>query len=324
MWAHMLSGPFTFEEVDVTAPDSSSLRPGQVLLATKAGAICGSDLPNFRGALFPHPNEQGGAWATRAPGFPMHEIVGQVVASEHSAHTPGDLVVGWASAFDGIAELVVSDGEGLAKYDKSIAPTTAVMLQPLACVLYAADQLGDVRGKTVGVIGQGPIGLLFSHILKQRGARHIVGVDRVDRTDAAAAFGVDEVVTATAERWATSLPDLAGPQVIVEAVGHQVSTMKAALTAVGFGGEVFYFGVPDDLVYPFEMMTFLRKNLTLRAGVTLERRRMLEAANTYLAENPTLRDAYVTHVFPASDVEGAFDAAIRPCRSQFKIAVDMA
>lgn len=35
-----------------------------------------------------------------------------------------------------------------------------------ACVLYAVEQLGDVSGRTVEVIGQGPIGLLFSHVLK--------------------------------------------------------------------------------------------------------------------------------------------------------------
>jgi len=99
--------------------------------------------------------------------------------------------------------------------------------------------------------------------------------------------------------------------------------MKAALTAVGFDGEVFYFGVPDDLVYPIDMMTFLRKNLTLRSGVTLECRRMLDGANTYLAQNPELQEAYVSHVFPASEVQAAFSAAIQPRRGQFKIAVDM-
>jgi threonine dehydrogenase-like Zn-dependent dehydrogenase len=294
-----------------------------VLLATKAGAICGSDLPNFKGAFFPHPAARTGAGVTRAPGFPMHEVVGEVLASEHPEHAVGDLVVGWASMFDGIAELVVSDGDGLAPYDTSLPASTAVMLQPLACVLYAAEQAGDVTGKVVAVIGQGPIGLLFSHVLKSRGAKHIIGVDRVDRTDTTTAFGVDEVITSQADYWATSLTDADRPALVVEAVGHQVSTMKSALDAVAFGGEVFYFGVPDDHVYPFDMMTFLRKNLTLKAGVTQERRRVLEDANTYLAANPGLRDAYVSDVFPVSAVQDAFAAAIQPKAGQFKIAVDM-
>ncbi|WP_405181904.1 zinc-binding dehydrogenase [Nocardia sp. NBC_01377] len=323
MWAQMLSAPGRFETIEVPAPDAADLAPGQVLLATKAGAICGSDLPNFKGAPFPHPKNQG-KWVTSAPGFPMHEVVGEVIASNHAEHTKGDLVVGWASGFDAIAEVIVSDGAGLAGFDTELAPSTAVMLQPLACVLYAVDQLDDVTGKTVAVVGQGPIGLLFSHVLKSRGARHVVGVDRVDRGDVGTIFGVDEVVTASANLWAASLGAGDRPEVVVEAVGHQVTTMKNCLDAVAFGGEIYYFGIPDDQVYPIEMMTLLRKNLTLRSGATIERQRVLEDAGIYLAKNPELRDVYVSHVFPVGDVEAAFRAAVAPQAGQFKISIDMA
>ena len=67
--------------------------------------------------------------------------------------------------FDGIAELVATDGDALAGFDTGLPAPTAVMLQPLAGVLYAVEQLGDVSSLTVAVIGQGPIGLLFSHVL---------------------------------------------------------------------------------------------------------------------------------------------------------------
>ncbi|WP_067672772.1 zinc-binding dehydrogenase [Nocardia miyunensis] len=323
MWAQMLSAPGKFEEIEVPAPDAADLAAGQVLLATKAGAICGSDLPNFKGSPFPHPKNQG-RWVTSAPGFPMHEVVGEVIASNHADHAKGDLVVGWASGFDAIAEVIVSDGAGLAGYDAGLRPSTAVMLQPLACVLYAVEQLDDVTGKTVAVVGQGPIGLLFSHVLSRRGAAHVIGVDRVDRSDAGAAFGVDEVVTASANLWAPSLAARERPQVVVEAVGHQVTTMKNCLDAVAFGGEIYYFGIPDDQVYPIEMMTLLRKNLTLRSGATIERRRVLDDANRYLAQHPELADGYVSHVFPASEVEDAFRAAVAPRVGQFKISIDMA
>jgi threonine dehydrogenase-like Zn-dependent dehydrogenase len=323
MWAQTLSGPFRFEQVEIDAPHPAELPDRHVLLATRAGAICGSDLPNFRGGLWPHPAAEDGWGATRAPGFPMHEIVGEVVASRHPDHSPGDLVVGWASMFDGIAELVVTDGDGLAGFDADLPATTAVMLQPLACVLYAVEQLGDVSGQSVAVIGQGPIGLLFSHVLKARGARRVTGIDPVDRTDVAPVFGVDDMVTARAERWAGRLSDADRPSVVVEAVGHQISTLAPALDAVAFGGQVFYFGVPDDPIYPFDMMTFLRKNLTLRSGVALERRRVLAGAGSYLTEHPELRECYVSHVHPVADVQAAFGAAISPRPGQLKIAVDM-
>jgi threonine dehydrogenase-like Zn-dependent dehydrogenase len=71
------------------------------------------------------------------------------------------------------------------------------------------------------------------------------------------------------------------------------------------------------------MMTFLRKNLTLRSGVTLDRRRVLADAGTHLAAHPGLRDCYVTHVHPVTDVQTAFEAAVTPRPGQLKIAVDM-
>ena len=74
-----------------------------------AAAIC----PGFRGAKGRLPGDTGTS-AAEMDGFPIHEIVGEVVASRHRSHGVGDRVVGWASGFDGLMEYVVADGDGLA------------------------------------------------------------------------------------------------------------------------------------------------------------------------------------------------------------------
>ena len=51
-----------------------------------------------------------------------------------------------------------------------------------------------MAGLTCAVLGLGPIGLLFCHVLKERGAARVFGVDRVDRSAIAPRFGVDDVV----------------------------------------------------------------------------------------------------------------------------------
>lgn len=104
-------------------------------------------------------------------GFPIHEVVGEVIASRHPDHRPRDRVVGWASGFDGLMEQVVADGDGLAPYGPALSPEHAVGLQPLACVLYAVEQLPDLTGRHVAVLGQGSIGLLFSFVAKAAGPR---------------------------------------------------------------------------------------------------------------------------------------------------------
>ena len=254
-------------------------------------------------------------------GFPIHEVVGEVVASRHRSHGVGDRVVGWASGFDGMMEYVAADGDGLAPYDLALAPQHAVALQPLACVLYALEQLPKLKGLHVAVIGQGSIGLLFSYAAKASGARRVTGVDPIDRDAVAKEFGVDTVVRATSDRWVSHLEPHDKPDVVIEAVGHQVATLGHAIEATAFGGTVFYFGVADDDSYPISMRTMLRNNLTLKSGVTLDRRRMLCAANEFARDHPELLPAYVTHTFGVDEVQSAFDLACRPTPERIKIAI---
>jgi threonine dehydrogenase-like Zn-dependent dehydrogenase len=317
MWTQQLVAPFEFEEREVPKPRETDLGSGQVLLRTLVGGLCGSDAPFYRGA--PNTWTSGGV---RPPGFPMHEIVGEVLASRSPHHRPGNQVVGWATGLNGYQEMIVSDGESLHAYDAVLDPAEAIVIQPLACVLYAVERLGPVDGLSCAVIGQGPIGVLFSHVLASRGAGRVTGVDRLDRRTLVRRFGVDDPVHETSESWSRSLGDDL-PEVVVEAVGHQVGTLDDAVRAAAVGGRILYFGIPDDPVYPFAMETFLRKHLTLTACSTLERRRMLAEAESYLAAHPGLARALVTDRFDARDANEAYAAAFSPRPAQLKVVVTM-
>ena len=99
------------------------MRDGQVLVRFLAAGICGSDLPGFKGVQGRLPGDTG-TLAAEMAGFPIHEIVGEVVATAHPGHRVGDRVVGWASGFNGLMEYVASDGNGLAPYDPALSPPT--------------------------------------------------------------------------------------------------------------------------------------------------------------------------------------------------------
>ena len=320
MWGYRLTAPYTLQRCEVTTPDPAALTGGQVLLAFRAAGICGSDLPGFRGTQGRLPGDTG-CCAAGIDGFPIHEIVGDVLASAHPAHTVGDRVVGWASGFDGLQAQVIADGAGLAGFDPELSPARAIGLQPLACVLYAMEQLGEVSGKRVAVIGQGSIGLLFSHAAKAFGAAHVTGVDPLDRAALAPQFGVDEPVRATSDRWIRHLGPDRRFDIVIEAVGHQVATLGHAIEAAAFGGTVFYFGVTDDDIYPISIRTMLRNNLTLKSGVTQDRRRMLAAADGYARRHPDLLPAYVSHTFAPEDAQAAFELACRPDPTRVKVVI---
>lgn len=320
MWSYRIVAPYQVERTSIADHSAQRLADGQVLLRFHAAGICGSDLPAFRGARGRLPGDDGRS-AAEKDGFPIHEVAGEVIASRHPEHRGGDRVVGWASGFDGLMELVVSDGDGLAPYDPALSPAQAVGLQPLACVLYACEQLPDLAGRHVAIIGQGSIGLLFSYVAKALGARRVTGVDPVDRVNLSRSFGVDDAVRATSDRWVSQLSAADRADVVIEAVGHQVATLGHAIDAAAFGGTVLYFGVADDDVYPISMRTMLRNNLTLKSGVTLDRRRMLDLAGKFAAEHPDLLAAYLTHTFALEDVQAAFELACRPVPERVKIAV---
>lgn len=324
IWAFRLSAPAVLDKVAAGAPDPDSLSDGQVLVRLAAGGICGSDLPFFRGAcndVVPMADESD--YSLTPLGVSLHEIVGEVVASADPTLEPGAKVVGWATGMNGLAEYVVTDGASLAEYDSALLPHIAVMIQPLACVLYAVDQMSRVDGLRTAVLGLGPIGLLFAHVLRDRGAASVVGIDRVGRADVADRFGMDRAVHSSADRWAAGVRDAQRPELVVEAIGHQVNTLTSAIQAVAPKGEVYYFGVPDDYVYPVSMHSMIRKHLTLRSGTTLDRRNQLVRAGEYLTRYPDLLDCYITEVLPVTEAQRAFESAIAPSAGRLKIVLEV-
>ncbi|OBH08877.1 alcohol dehydrogenase catalytic domain-containing protein [Mycobacterium sp. E1747] len=325
MWAYRLCAPATFEKISVDALDASRLLEGQVLVRPQAAALCGSDYAFFRGAQNPTvPALTGASYASAPPGASLHEVAGDVVASRDPSIAVGATVAGWATGMDALAELVITEGASVAPYE-SMRATTAVVMQSLACVIYAFDQMTSVEDARVAVLGLGPFGLLFSHYAKTSGANHVVGIDRVDRSDVKGSFLLDEVVFAGVDRWAKGLStDEERPERVIEVIGHQISTFATAIEAARAHGEIYCFGVPDDDVYPMPLQQFLRKNLTLRSGATpmSERRRCLLAAKDYLHRYPSLPDAYVTTVFGVHEVQQAFSEGISPSRGRLKIVLE--
>ena len=317
MWAERLIRPSLFETICEKAPDDAQLSDGEVLLRTLAGGICGSDIPKFRG-IKGDSFSGSDRFELGRPGFPLHEVVGEVVATRCQRIRVGQRVVGWATTSDGLREFVITKGDEVAAYGDELSPEDAVLVQSLACVLYAMKRL-PVVNRRVAVLGLGPIGYLFAHVAKTQGARGVVGIDTVDRSGLAGSFG--DVVTCASAEWCRSLAGEERPDVVIEAIGHQVSTLNDAIAAVGVGGTVLYFGIPDDDVYPINMEMVMRKNLTIIGGITRERQRSLQEAVDYLRAHPELITVLITHRFDRSGIQQAFDLAASPQLDRMKVTL---
>jgi len=84
---------------------------------------------------------------------PLHEVVGEVVASAHPDLAVGETVVGWADHSDGLAEYVDTAGDRVLACDLNLAlATAAVLIQSLGCVLQAIERI-HLRNRSMAVLG---------------------------------------------------------------------------------------------------------------------------------------------------------------------------
>ena len=312
MWSYRIIAPYQFERTSIAEKTPDSLADGQVLLRFLAAGVCGSDMPAFRGASGVLPGDDGRSGAEK-DGFPVHEIAGEVIASRHRRHRPGDRVVGWASGFDGLMERVVTDGDQVTCLRPNAQPgagrrTAAAGLRALRRRAVARPQ----RTVTSASSARARSGCCSPMWPKRRAPGGSPASTRSTAPRSPTHSASTRYVRATSDRWVSHLDPADRPDVVIEAVGHQVATLSHAIEAAAPGGTVFYFGVPDDDSYPISMRTMLRNNLTLKSGVALDRPRMLELANKFAAEHPGLLAKYLTHTFGIDDVQAAFELACPP------------
>ena len=315
MWAMRQPGPGRFERVEVPTPSVDELADDEVLVRTGAGAICGSDLPKFHGV------EDVDRMNLGRPGMPLHEVVGEVVASRAADLPVGSRVVGIARGFNGLAEYFVDPAWALHRLTGGLDDVHATAIQPVSTVLSALDRVPDVRGARVAVLGLGPLGLLFTHVLKSMGAATVIGVDRVDRTDVATMFGIDELVVGNSGRWAAGeWDDDKRPLLCVDAIGHRQDVLADAIGALAPRGHLFVFGLPEEH-YVLPMRPFFRKHLTMQAGSTLNWHRFLAEAERYVGAHAELRESYITDVYPMARAEEAYQRYARPATGRLKVAL---
>jgi threonine dehydrogenase-like Zn-dependent dehydrogenase len=178
--------------------------------------------------------------------------------------TVGDLKAGLQTGYcaqtaGGWAKQLVAHRSQLHAVPDSLDDATAVLVEPLACAIHAAERAGVEPGASVVVVGAGTVGILTAIALRhvaQPGHVTIVAKHRRQRA-AARLAGADEVVqpehAAKAVRRRASAvllhPErgqdflLGGADVVIECTGSR-SALDLALRVVRAGGRVVVGGIP--------------------------------------------------------------------------------
>ncbi len=162
-----------------------------------------------------------------------------------------------------MASYVIVPRQSLYKVSASVPSHIRALAEPLACVINALNKLKVQPGDTALVLGAGPIGLLFTSLLKANGASRIIVSEISDyRREAAKDCGADRVVNPKAGDLATIVTDETegGPNLVVEAVGP---LLPQAVELVGTRGTVMQFGHDETIKPELPVGTLLKKEVIL-------------------------------------------------------------
>lgn len=306
----MIAGQFTARrtielvQVDEPALDSNCL--GQIVFQPETTCLCGSDLPffdsDFEGHQITYP---------QPVGMSLHEMVGTVVATNGNKWQPGTRVLAVPEQQQGLFErYVLSENRAIALDDR-LSDDIALLAQPFGTVLWALMKLPNMIGKDVAVLGLGPIGQMFVAALRNMGARNIIGIDPIpDRTALAIKMGATDVVTSVGSDAESAVRGrLNGqlPEIVIEAVGHQAQAFNDAALLTEDFGTILYFGVPPELTDGVALKAAMLKNLTVRTSLHPDFEHTFPLAMQWLAEGRIDLSPLLTHRFPLSEMQQAYD-----------------
>jgi L-iditol 2-dehydrogenase len=239
---------------------------GEVLVRCSPVAICGSNMGQYTGE---------GLWGDidypNPVGWSGHENIGTIVESRCEAWEEGTLVLALPEGPFGFAEYILARPPGIARLPQDLAdPAGLIIAQPLATVLRALTRVGGVTNQSCAVVGQGPMGLIFTHILRQMGASTVIAIDLLDwRLKWSRRYGADHVIDASREDVIKVVRELTKGKmidVVVEAVGS-VDALKTAAYLPGHGGRLLVFGVPHYESQAFPWYHVFRNEIQINTSV---------------------------------------------------------
>jgi len=302
MLAGQITGKRRLEMVEIPIPD---INDGEILVQLQVGSICGSDLPFF---LFDtsHPALTGASTAL-APMLSLHELVGFVAQSRSEQFKEGDRVLGLPTIpHRGLAEYFVSSDDRAVPLPDGIA-NHLVLSQPLGTVVHAFRKLPQGL-ETAVVLGQGPIGQLFTALLRQKGVGQLIAVDLLrERLDLSTRMGATHTVSGNAAEVAAAIETITAGKLVdlvVEAIGKE-ETLNLAAKLVRRNGTLLAFGLPHKYNYDFAFHDFFwnEGQLICSLGPTVDDFRVaIDLISTGVISVAPL----VTHTFPLSRAQEAF------------------
>ena len=143
-----------------------------------------------------------------------------------------------------LPRLVLEEGP-VTRFDESLDFDTAALAEPLACAINGLELVNLSLGKSVVLIGMGPIGCMMIDLARIMGAVKVICVQRSRRRmEIARQYGADVYIASEEEDVLARCreeTDGAGPDIVVTTCGS-VEAHEQAVEMVAHRGYVNFFG----------------------------------------------------------------------------------
>lgn len=342
MKAAVLTGPGRIEIRDVPKPEIGGSR--DVLLRVGRAGICGSDLHYYVPGYF----EAGGVVYPLIPGHECSavvEAVGKDVARlkpgmraavdpavscgqcdqcrnsrPHTCRNIGFL--GFPGQLGGaLAEFIAVPETNVFPLPEVMSLEEGALVEPLAIGLYALSLAGGMPGKSIGILGAGPIGLCVLLAARAENCGPVFVTDKVeDRLKAAAEAGAFWTGNPDVVDIAAGIPacEPAGLDLVFECCGDQAA-LDQALAVLKPGGRILVLGIPPNSRISFDAGLLRRNEISI---VHVRRQngftgRAVEAVSSGLI-NPAF---LATHQFPLDRAQDAFALAASRADGVLKVMI---
>ena len=295
------------KKIEVFKESIPGINDGRVLVRLLRAVICGSDLPYFSASYaassYPFPF-----------GYPGHECLGVVEKSGSSGFNKGDMVMYYPPALDGFKEYHAAGPDRLQKLPPDGDLNILVMTQILGAVSHCAFRIDRPYNKNVVIMGQGPVGLLFTALMKNFGARTIIAADPLGyRLEKARTMGADVVVNPgeqDVEKIVAEATDGVMADTVIDAFGQDPRVINRCFNLARHNGQIAFFGICLEEAPGLNFNTFFRKELRMIASVGPDL-----SIDYPFALDMILRGAIdiaplITHVIPFERIQKGFETAV--------------
>ncbi|MCC2672625.1 MAG: tdh 2 [Armatimonadetes bacterium] len=304
MQVGQITAPRKISMIELPVPD---IEDGQILVKLEAAAICGSDIPYY--LMDPTHPSVAGAVAPLPPFYSLHELVGHVAKSRCDRFKEGDRVLALPFEHRGMAEYFLSAPEVTVPIPSGPADRL-VLSQPLGTVVHACLKLPNVLGHTAVVLGQGPIGQLFTALLRRMGVHRLIAVDILpERLEVSRKMGATHTLCGGEAEVLEAVRDITGGKgadLAIEAVGYG-ETLNQCCGLVRRNGTVLAFGVPHSTHFDFAFRSFFFNEGRMINSIGPDVQYDFPIAVDMVASGAIDVSPLITHTFPFSEADAGFD-----------------